>query len=339
MRHSCSVACAVRMVTMLGVLAAGLTTVWSMPRSGASLEMAREVEAAQRDATSPVVGTWRLVGVELLGPTGNTLPVPAAPAFGSANPVGLMVHGPGGHFGVSIMQSGRRPYAGPQPTPDEAKAAFDGFLAYFGTYRAHETTLTHIVEGGLSPNDAGTERASAFERRGERLTLTGSWGHAAERARLVWDRVPPVASPTSTHKQIAGFWRRAGRERKTLDGTLHDSDPVKQSGYLIFTASGYMAVHGMQPGRSRLAGPQATAAEAKRALDTYGSAYFGPYTVYESERLEVTKQIGLIPPGQVGNDARRHYEFRSADHLILKPPVEKVDGRQLQSFVHWERVE
>jgi hypothetical protein len=151
--------------------------------------------------------------------------------------------------------------------------------------------------------------------------------------------VPSVSSPTATHKRLAGFWRRAGRERKTPDGKLFDSDPVKQLGYLIFTSSGYMAVHGMQNGRPRLAGPQATPAEAKHALETYGSAYFGPYQVYESERLEVTRQIGLIPPGQVGNEARRHYEFPSADHLILKPPVEKVGGRELQSYVHWARVE
>ena len=291
------------------------------------------------DERIQIVGTWRLVGIELLAANGDRMPTPPAPAFGSPNPVGLMVHGPGGHFGVTIMQSGRRPYAGAQPTPDEAKAAFAGFVASFGTYSAGSAMLIHRVEGGLNPHDAGTERQIGVARDGDRLTLTGSWGHAAQRARLVWERVPPVADPTPTHQRIAGFWRRASRERKTLDGRLHDADPVKQAGYLIFTPSGYMAVHGMQAGRTRFAAADPTPEEAKQALDTYGSAYFGPFTVHESQNLEVTRQIGLIPPGQVGSDARRHYEFPSADHLILKPPVEKVDGRELQSFVHWARVE
>jgi len=325
-----------RLVVTACLAAIGTSVAWLDARPAAAGEQAGPTSIPGK---ADLVGAWRLLSVERLGPTGAALPARPAPHFGSANPVGLMVHGPRGHFGVSIMQSGRPPYAGAQPTPEEAKAAFDGFLAFFGTYSATDQSLTHRVEGGLNPNDAGSERVNVVERRGDRLVLTGSWGHAAERARLTWERLPPVPKPTATHKRIAGFWRRAGRERKTPDGTLHDSDPVKQTGYLIFSSSGYMAVHGMQPGRARLAGREATPAEAKRALDTYGSAYFGPYTVYESERREVTRQIGLIPPGQVGNEAPRGYEFVSDDHLILKPPVEKVDGRQLQSFVHWERVE
>jgi hypothetical protein len=299
---------------------------------------AQAPRAAPTDAKARTVGTWRLVGIELLDAAGHVLPPAAAPAFGSPNPVGLMVHGPGGHYGVSIMQSGRRPYAGAAPTPDEAKGVLASFLAYFGTYAVDGTRLTHRVEGGLHPNDAGAERTLAFDRTGDRLTLTGDWGAPGIRARLAWQRLSEVAHPTATHRHIAGFWRRGVRERRERDGRLFDSDQARQSGYLIFSPSGYMAVHGMQPGRPRLSSSEPTPDEARRALDTYGSAYFGPYTVYEADQMEITRQIGAIPPAQVGTDARRHYELPSADRLILKPPAEKVDGRELQSFVHWERV-
>ena len=99
-----------------------------------------------------------------------------------------------------------------------------------------------------------------------------------------------------------------------------------------------MAVHSMQPGRKRFAGAQPTPDEARAALGSYGSAYFGPFTIYDAEQLEVTQQIGVLDPGRVGMEARRNYEFVGTDRLILKPPPETLNGQEVQSYITWERV-
>ncbi len=328
------------LIAFLGL--AGLVTALTPIDAGAQRQVPRagEAKTAVGDAGGALVGTWKLARIELLGPGGEVLPAPAPPSFGSPGPIGVMFYGPGGHFGVTIMQSGRPRYAGAQPTPEEAKKALAGFIAYFGTYGADAAsrTLTHHVEGSLHPNDTGSLEQSAFQLSGGQLTLTPAHQRAGSRWRSLWERVADLPQLTPTHRRMVGFWRRASRDRRTPNGELYDSDPVRQAGVLIFTAAGYMAVHGMQPGRTKFAGPEPTPAEAKAAIDSYGSAYFGPFTVNEAEQLEVTRQIGLINPGQVGMDARRHLEFPGPDRMTLKPPVETVNGLQLQSYVHWERV-
>jgi hypothetical protein len=36
-------------------------------------------------------------------------------------------------------------------------------------------------------------------------------------------------------------------------------------------------------------------------------------------------------------DAQRFYEL-TENELILKPPVATVDGQQVQSYIHWNRI-
>lgn len=327
-------------IALLGL--AGLVTALAPVNAGVQRQVPRagEAKTAVGDGGGALVGTWKLARIELLGPGGEVLPARAPPAFGSPGPVGVMFYGPGGHFGVTIMQSGRPRYAGAQPTPEEAKKALAGFIAYFGTYSADGTSrlLTHQVEGSLHPNDTGSLEQSAIQLSGDQLTLTPARQRAGLRWRLVWSRVADLPQLTPTYRRMVGFWRRASRARRKPNGELYDSDPVRQAGVLIFSAAGYMAVHGIQPGRAKFAGADPTPAEAKAAIDSSGSAYFGPFTVNEAEQFEVTRQIGLVNPGHVGMDARRHLEFPGPDRMTLKPPVETVNGLELQSYVHWERV-
>ena len=39
----------------------------------------------------------------------------------------------------------------------------------------------------------------------------------------------------------------------------------------------------------------------------------------------------------MGTDAQRFYEF-AGNQLILKPPPAMVDGREVQSFIYWNRI-
>jgi hypothetical protein len=73
------------------------------------------------------------------------------------------------------------------PTPEEARAALLGYIAYFGTYTVDEAAhaVTHHVEGSLNPSYFGTDQLRPAKLEGSRLTLSDD-----KTFRVVWERVP-----------------------------------------------------------------------------------------------------------------------------------------------------
>ena len=319
----------------------GVIGALAFPPVAATPEALTRQASAAGDPRHRFVGTWQLVRVERLGPSGELLPAPAPPAFGSANPVGFLMYDPSGYMGVTIMQSGRRKYAGQEPTPDEAKAALAGFVSYFGTFNVDEakSVVTHTLEGSLNPSMEAEQRRS-FQISGNQLTLKPPPASTGIQSRLIWERVPDLRQLTPEHHRFIGVWRQVGSQRRTVTGQLLDSEPrAGRTGVLFYTAAGYMAVHLMDPGRKKYAGAQPTPDEALAALRSYGSAYFGPYTIRQTDGYVVHHQLGMINPGGgIGTDTLRGYEFVGDNRLILKPPVQTVNGQKVQNYVSWERV-
>jgi hypothetical protein len=58
-------------------------------------------------------------------------------------------------------------------TPEEIKAAFEGFVGYYGTYTVDEgeVSVTHHIEGSAFPNWMGGEQKRFYNFSGNRLTL------------------------------------------------------------------------------------------------------------------------------------------------------------------------
>lgn len=136
------------------------------------------------------VGHYRLASRERLNDQNEW--VPSEGRMGR-DAVGMITYSADGHMTVQIMRRDRPAFAAgtrADGTPDEVRAAFDGYLAYFGTYEVDEEegAVTHQLEGALYPNwlGAGLKRFYAFS--GNRLTLTVA---PARRARLHWERVSP----------------------------------------------------------------------------------------------------------------------------------------------------
>jgi hypothetical protein len=81
----------------------------------------------------------------------------------------------------------RRKYAAAEPTPDEAKDAITGYLAYFGTYSVDEQAriITHHRNANINPGQVGDDvvRAYVFESN-DRLVLTP----AGSTNKIVWER-------------------------------------------------------------------------------------------------------------------------------------------------------
>lgn len=300
-----------------------------------------DAEAAAADAAADprdrFVGAWKLVRVERYDAAGALQPPPAPGEFGAGSPLGYLMYD-GEHMGVVIQQEGRRPYAGDEPTPDEALAALTSYTSYFGPYTVNEAEgyVTHHVIGSLSPGFTGQDNQRFYEFSGDELALQPPAGPSGGRLRIVWEKVPELDDMPAEQRRFLGFWRIAEVEQQSLDG---ESMPVDQyaEGYIIYMPSGLMAVHLMrEPDRPTYAGESPTADEAAAAVRTYGG-YFGPFTVHADDGYVMHRRTGGVDPGAAGVDAQRFYEFRG-DRLVLMPPPREVDGRTVRRFIHWDRI-
>src|SRR5579862_39754 len=137
------------------------------------------------------VGTWKLAGTEFRGSDG-TLYYP----YGK-EASGFIIYDADGHMAVQIMGSDRPRFASDDMqggSPDEAKAAFDRYIAYFGTYTVDETQsrVIHHMQGALLPNWVGRDQIRQFKFEGNRLTLTTPptlRGGNSLVGMLIWERM------------------------------------------------------------------------------------------------------------------------------------------------------
>lgn len=126
-------------------------------------------EAAKAKAIG-LLGSWQLVRFENTDAQGKV-----ERPFG-ARPRGLFVYDATGHLSINI--------AGDPPTPPfakgdedgtdaEVRAAYDGYTAYFGTYRIDvaKQVVTHVVEASLKPSYTGTDQPRPFKLSGDVLVI------------------------------------------------------------------------------------------------------------------------------------------------------------------------
>ncbi len=135
---------------------------------------------AQSPAAQRFIGTWRLVSIEV-----NGQPDPAR----GAHPIGLIYYDATNHMAAQIAPDRPRPTwsADTQPSPEQAKEALTGYVAYFGTYTVDEGahTVTHHRQAAINLNVVDFVRRFEFDTDG-RLILTPLEN---PRTRLVWERL------------------------------------------------------------------------------------------------------------------------------------------------------
>ena len=110
---------------------------------------------AQGEVAKRLVGTWRLVSID--DQSGKALRGPRPTRYIHYDSSGIM--------SVQIMPDWERPkFSLGKSTPEQAKAAIEGYTAYFGTYSVDEqtSTVTHHRTGNINPADMGD-----FVRRAE----------------------------------------------------------------------------------------------------------------------------------------------------------------------------
>jgi len=278
------------------------------------------------------VGTWKLAGIETRNAKGDVVP----PAAGTAARTGYIIYDPAGYVAVSILPVGRKTNAGAQITADEAKAAIGGYAAYFGTFTPDEAGgfVTHHLEGSLNPGMARDQKRF-FEFAGDKLTLQPPPADNGNKTRLTWQRMPDV-NLTAEQRKFVGFWKEVSFERKDETGKVLSANPG-QTGYIIYTAAGFMMVHMMQPNRKPYGAAQPTADEALQTIRTYTN-YFGPFYVHQSDGYVVHDQVGTLNMGRIGpSPQQRWYQFVGNRLVLQPPPTYQPDGHVIRGTIVWEK--
>ncbi len=273
---------------------------------------------ASRSANVRLAGTWK---VET-----------AAPRV-----LGYAVYDPAGYMGLMIQSGASPTFDAKRATPQQARSAMDSFTAYWGTFAVNEAAglITHQTFGALSTAISGTDIVGRFAISADRLVLRPRAAEEDGRSTLIWERVPELPGLTATQRRLVGFWKLISTETRSLDGRLLSSSPG-QTGFLIYTASGQVMVHMMQPYRRRNIGVLPTPDETMAAYRTY-SGYFGSFTVDESKQYVVHHIAGSINSGGVGTDFQRFLEF-SGNRLILKTPITRNEYGDVRVTLTWERL-
>jgi len=130
-----------------------------------SLRMAQAQNASVRDQ---LIGTWSFVETVGYRQDGTKFDVVGA------NPNGVLIFHPDGHFALLNMRRGRPAFASGNRgngTEEENRTTVQGSVAYFGTYSVDEATPTftiHIV-GSTFPNYEDTDQKRPFTIDGDTL--------------------------------------------------------------------------------------------------------------------------------------------------------------------------
>ncbi len=139
-------------------------------------------------------GVWRLISSEFRMSDGKVIYPLGEDALGQ------VIFSESGYMSAQLMRQARPGFAsGDQAsgTAEEIKAAFQGYVAYYGPCRidVSEKTLITDVEGSLYPNWVGSKQVRFYELSDQRLILKTPpipFGEGELTGVLTWERVYPV---------------------------------------------------------------------------------------------------------------------------------------------------
>ncbi len=118
-----------------------------------------------------LIGTWKLISLESVLSNGEV-----SYAWMGKKPLGQTIYDKTGHMSVQLMRDPRPSFApGPQKaTPEEIKAAYQGFYSYFAAYEVNENegTIINRIIGSLWPQEVGQDKKLFFKFSENRLIIT-----------------------------------------------------------------------------------------------------------------------------------------------------------------------
>ena len=149
-------------------------------------------------------------------------------------------------------------------------------------------------------------------------------------------------SAQTTSSKFVGAWTLeswVATDSAGNEGYPHGPNPI---GQIVYTESGRVGVHLMNP-RAELPDISGlTPIEAARRFATVFAAYYGTYTVDESAGTVTHHLEGVYDPTLVGSDQVRQFEFINDDRLHLIAVADNEAQREIgaagSNVLIWERV-
>ena len=132
-----------------------------------------------------LIGSWRLVSYETTDPAGRK-----GRPYGDA--VGRISYDANGNMTGQVMRPDRAPVEAGESQAQQARGAYLGYIAYFGTYdvAADGRSVAHHVQGPLNPAWVGGDQIRQLRFDGERLILSTETrkNGVALKHELTWER-------------------------------------------------------------------------------------------------------------------------------------------------------
>ena len=132
-----------------------------------------------------LVGNWRLVAYETVDETGRH-----AKPYGEA--VGRLTYDDRGNMSGQVMRPNRARVELGEGNAQQVRAAYMGYIAYFGTYEvdAGGGRVVHHVHASLNPAWVGGDQVRAMRFDGDRLVLSTEVIKAGQTVThtLTWER-------------------------------------------------------------------------------------------------------------------------------------------------------
>jgi hypothetical protein len=277
-----------------------------------------------------LVGTWTLTTVERAGDNGTWTPQPL--------PRGTLIFDGAGHA-FELAETGRRtPYASAQATATEARAVYNNYSGFWGTYKVDtaQQRITYHPDGAISPNAMGQDVVRTFTQTGDRLVVTATADEpdGLGGTRWTWERVPQLETLSAANRKLLGFWRHVVEKRINLTTGAVQSETERAPSVIVYSASGFVGVHFPPMNRPRFAAAQPTDDEARSAIAGFVS-YYGAYTtapgIVFHHRMII---LGTAP----ADTLKRFYEI-NGDTLTLRfPPGRNQQGQEIRTEVTLKRI-
>jgi hypothetical protein len=132
-----------------------------------------------------LIGSWRLVSYDTVDAGGRR-----GRPYGEA--VGRLSYDANGNMAGQVMRPGRSRVELGAGNAQLVRAAYTGYIAYFGTYEvaADGESVVHHVHGSLNPVWVGGEQVRRLRFEGERLVLSAEVVKGAQVVThtLTWER-------------------------------------------------------------------------------------------------------------------------------------------------------
>jgi hypothetical protein len=141
------------------------------------------------------IGAWRLVSAVFQAEDGSVAQSP----YGT-EPQGILMYDAQGSMSAQLANKNRKGFAVADRmagTPEEIKAAFQSYQAYYGRYQIDEREhiVTHTVTQALLPNWVGTEQRRYYNFKDGRLILRTPpmiIGGNRVTGELMWEKIESV---------------------------------------------------------------------------------------------------------------------------------------------------